>query len=285
MISTISTNSMSLSDMGRKMKDKVIRTDVNASNNKTKGYGVKILVIIFWVFIWEVLSRILDQELFLPSPGSVLLTVLELSNSIGFWSSIGNSFLRIIFGFVLGLFIGIILAILSYKSRIVNELISPLMKVIKATPVASFIILALVWISSVNLSVLIAFLMVLPVSYSNILYGLKSTDDKLLEMADVFHIGSWRRIKAIYYPTIVPFIISAISIGLGFSFKSGIAAEVIGRPVNSIGLNLYEAKLYLMIKELFAWTVVIILLSVLFEKIIMKILIYYSEVQRKDLDS
>ncbi|NLP16179.1 MAG: ABC transporter permease subunit [Clostridiales bacterium] len=230
------------------------------------------MVLCFWIIIWGVLSRIINQELFLPSPISVLTTIFEIGKNTTFWISIGNSFIRIILGFFLGLIIGAVLALISYKSKVVYELLSPLMKVIKATPVASFIILALVWISAVNLSVLIAFLMVLPVSYSNILQGLKSIDQKLLEMSRVFRINRWKRIRAIYFPTVLPFIISAISIGLGFSFKSGIAAEVIGRPVNSIGINLYESKLYLMTKELFAWTVVIILLSVLFEFIVMKVL-------------
>ena len=237
-----------------------------------KIYLIKMLVICFWLLLWELVSRHINQELFLPSPKSVLVTVFYLSKNPRFWISIANSFIRIILGFFLGLVTGTIFAILSYRSRLIYELLSPLMKVIKATPVASFIILALVWISSVNLSILIAFLMVLPVSYSNILYGLKSTDNKLIEMAKIFNLSRWKRIKAIYFPAVSPFIISAISVGLGFSFKSGIAAEVIGRPINSIGLNLYEAKLYLMIKELFAWTLVTILISVLFERIVMKLM-------------
>lgn len=258
------------------MKERYKDTDNKVDINRIKGFVIKLLVLCFWIFIWDLLCSVINQELFLPSPNSVLLTILELSRKAEFWFSIGNSFIRIIIGFFLGLVTGAGFAALSYKSRVIYELISPLMKVIKATPVASFIILALVWISSVNLSILIAFLMVLPVSFSNILYGLESTDKKLLEMARVFNISRWKRIKAIYFPTIMPFVVSAISIGLGFGFKSGIAAEVIGRPANSIGLMLYEAKLYLMIKELFAWTVVIILLSVLFEKLMMRILNYYK---------
>lgn len=263
------------------MKDKAIRAKRQIFINKFKSYGIKLLVLSFWIIVWELLSRIINQELFLPHPRSVLFAVLKLGRKYGFWASIANSFTRIIIGFTLGMIIGAVLATLSYKSRVIYELISPLMKLIKATPVASFIILALVWISSVNLSVLIAFLMVLPVSYSNILHGLKSTDKKLLEMADVFNMGRRKRIKAIYYPATVPFVVSAISIGLGFSFKSGIAAEVIGRPINSIGLNLYEAKLYFMTRELFAWTLVIILLSVLFENLVMIILKNCSSHQRK----
>jgi len=249
--------------------------------NQMKSYGIKLLVLCFWILLWEIASRIINQELFLPSPKAVLVTVVELGRNSRFWMSIVNSFIRIISGFFLGLVTGSIFAILSYKSRIIYELLSPLMKIIKATPVASFIILALVWISSVNLSILIAFLMVLPVSFSNVLHGLKSTDKKLLEMAKVFRLSRWKCIKAIYFPAILPFVMSAVSIGLGFSFKSGIAAEVIGRPANSIGLNLYEAKLYLMIKELFAWTLVIIIISVLFERMIMRILRPYNDNQRQ----
>ncbi len=266
------------------MKDKNVSTDKNTSASRIKSFAIKLLVLCFWIFVWDLLSRIINQELFLPSPKSVLLTTLDLGKRAGFWFGIANSFIRIILGFFLGLTTGAVLATLSYKSKVIYEVFSPLMKVIKATPVASFIILALVWISSVNLSILISFLMVLPVSFSNILHGLQSTDDKLLEMAKVFDIGGWKRIKAIYFPTVMPFVVSAISIGLGFSFKSGIAAEVIGRPANSIGLYLYEAKLYLMIKELFAWTVVIILLSVLFEKTMMRILRYYGNIQSKTLN-
>lgn len=263
---------------GKDIKDRVTDPD-NRANKRLKSFFIKLPVICFWILVWDILCRLIKQELFLPSPKSVLLTIFELSMKAGFWLSIANSFIRIILGFFLGLLAGAALATLSYKSRVINELILPLMKVIKATPVASFIILALVWIKAVNLSILIAFLMVLPISFSNILHGLKITDEKLLQMARVFHMSGWKRFKAIYLPTVMPFVLSAISIGLGFSFKSGIAAEVIGRPASSIGLSLYEAKLYLMIKELFAWTVVIILLSVLVEKTMMRILKAYGDIQ------
>ncbi|CUH93876.1 ABC transporter permease [Herbinix luporum] len=249
-----------------------MKTFIIFLNKVFKKYGIKLLVFCFWLLIWEIAGRIIKQELFLPSPKSVIFSIIDLSKSRDFWISIANSFIRIIYGFFLGLITGTILAILSYKSRVIYELIWPLMKIIKSTPVASFIILALVWISAKNLSVLISFLMVMPIGFSNLLHGLQSTDKKLIEMAKVFRLSRWKQIRSIYFPSILPFLISAISLGLGFSFKSGIAAEVIGRPQRSIGLNLYEAKLYLMIKELFAWTIVIITISILFEWLVMRIL-------------
>ena len=217
------------------MEEKAIRTEGNSRNNGFRAHGTKFLVLCFWLIIWEIASSLIEQELFLPSPISVLQALFELGVNSSFWLSIFNSFSRIVFGFLIGMISGAVLAVLSYKSRLMYELISPLMKVIKSTPVASFIILALVWVSPDYLAVLIAFLMVMPVSFSNLIYGLKSTDEKLLEMARVFHLSRWKCIKAIYFPAVLPFVISAVSIGLGFSFKSGIAAEVIGKPANSIG--------------------------------------------------
>ena len=143
---------------------------------------------------------------------------------------------------------------------------------LKAVPVASFVILALIWAGSRNLSVVIAFLVVLPVIYVNTLAGLQSTDRKLLEMAVVFRMPVWRKIRFIYLPALVPYLVSGCRIALGMSWKSGVAAEVIGLPNGSIGDALYRAKITLSTGELFAWTFVIILLSAWFEKLFLLLL-------------
>lgn len=231
-----------------------------------------ILAILFWIVVWQIAAMIINKEMFLASPLAVVGALCNLIRMNTFWISLSHSFIKIVSGFVLGIVIGTLLAVLSYKNRICKELMEPLMKVIKSIPVASFIILALLWISSANLSILISFLMVIPIVYTNILQGLYHVDSKLLEMAQVYQIGWYKTIKYLYIPDVMPYFISACSIGLGFCWKAGIAAEVIGLPKNSIGESLYEAKLYLMTKELFAWTIVIIIISVVFEKVVMAFL-------------
>lgn len=243
-------------------------------NKKRQGkiYAYRILAICFWLIMWEGMSIVIGSDIVLSPPGKVLRILFTLVREADFWQIIASSTLRILFGFLLALITGTVFAVLSYKSRLFSELVSPLMKVVKATPVASFIILALIWIRSKNLSVLISFLMVVPVVYMNIQQGLMNTNEKLLQFAEVFRISPLKRIKAIYFPAILPYLVSAVSIGLGFGFKSGIAAEVIGIPSKSIGEKLYEAKLYLMTGDLLAWTIVIILISVLLEKGVMKLM-------------
>ena len=132
------------------------------------------------------------------------------------------------------------------------------MLAIKTIPVASFIIFVLIWFSSQNLAVLISFLMVLPVIYTNVLDGIRATDPQLLEMAQVFQIPTARKIRYLYVPQVMPFFQSGCSVALGLCWKSGIAAEVIGMPQGSIGEKLQQAKVYLDTPDLFAWTLVII---------------------------
>lgn len=237
-----------------------------------KGDKYKILAVFFWIAVWQIASMIVNKEMLLASPFAVMGALADLTGKLMFWKSIFNSFIKITRGFLLAILFGTLFAVCSYSSYIFCEMITPLIKIIKTTPVASFIILALLWAAPENLSVLIAFLMVIPVIYTNVLQGLNNTDVKLLEMAKVFRIGWLKKARYIYIPAVMPYFVSACSVGLGFCWKSGIAAEVIGLPKNSIGENLYEAKLYLMTKELFAWTIVIICISVLFEKMVMRLL-------------
>lgn len=245
-----------------------------------KNILYKAAAICFWLIVWEIISRVVNEKLFIASPYEVVVTLFDLITKSSFWETIFNSVTRIMLGFAGGIILGIILAVLSYMSRLLYEIIAPIIKIIKATPVVSFIILALIWFTSKNLSVLISFLMVLPIIYSNVLQGIKATDSKLLEMAKVFRLRRLIKLRAIYLPAVRPYLISSISVGMGFCFKSGIAAEVIGIPTGSIGEKLYQAKLYFMTAQLFAWTVIIILISVLLEKLIMFLFSYYDRYDR-----
>jgi NitT/TauT family transport system permease protein len=158
------------------------------------------------------------------------------------------------------------------RVRLLEVFLWPFVVTVKAVPVASFIIISLIWLSSRQLSVFISFLMVFPVIYLNVLQGIRSADAQLLEMAAVFRVPWSRRLPYIYLPQIRPFLSSACSVSLGMSWKAGIAAEIIGIPDGSIGEKLYSAKIYLNTADLFAWTVVVVLISVLFEKLFLLLL-------------
>lgn len=234
-------------------------------NNIVKKIVLTITAICFWLFVWHFLSLKINSSIFLPSPEATYKALIRIGKRAGFWQTIFNTFSKIAKGFLLALIAGTFSAIISSFVKIIDVLVSPFMRLLKTVPVASFIILALLWVKSDKLSVLISFVMVTPVVYINILQSFDNVDNNLLEMADIFDVGLLRRLRFIYVPALVSGFMSACKIGLGFCFKAGIAAEIIGLPFQSIGSELYKSKLYLMTDELFAWTVVIVLMSVFFE--------------------
>lgn len=230
---------------------------------------IRLWAVLFWMVVWQLASMRLDSDILLVSPVKVVCRLGQLMLTAAFWRAVCFTLSRIASGFFLAVAAGVILAAAASRFVRVQELLMPLMLAVKSVPVASFIILALIWFSSRNLSVLISFLMVLPMIYTNVLNGIRSVDTQLLEMAQVFRIPGFRVVRYIYLPQIMPFFYSACSVALGMSWKAGVAAEVIGIPKGSVGERLQQAKVYLDTPDLFAWTLVIVAASLFFEKIVL----------------
>lgn len=237
-------------------------------DGRLRACAVRLAAVAFWLVAWELAARAIDLKIILVGPSQVLVRLAELVATGEFWASVALSFGRIALGFLAALLLGAALAALASRWRAVRELVAPVMGAVKAVPVASFVILVLLWVSSRELSIVIAFLMALPVVYTNVLEGIEQTDPALVEMAEVFGIRGWERVRLVYASQVLPYARAAISLGLGLSWKAGIAAEVIGLPDFTIGEHLYDAKVYLDTPSLFAWTVAIVALSALVEWVV-----------------
>ncbi|HIX76264.1 MAG TPA: ABC transporter permease subunit [Candidatus Fusicatenibacter merdavium] len=237
------------------------------STTRKKRNKMKVWAVAVWLVIWQLVSMWIGQEILLVSPAAVFRRLLELIPTGEFWSSVLFSVVRITGGFLLAAVAGVTAAGLAVKFRRVEEFLHPFVLTVKAIPVASFVILVLIWVPSRNLSVVISFLMVFPILYTNVLDGEKQMDQKLLEMARVFELSRPVRLRYLYLPQILPYFRTGCSVALGLCWKAGVAAEVIGIPDNSIGEQLYNAKVYLNTPDLFAWTVVIVALSSVFERL------------------
>ena len=225
-------------------------------------------VLAFWLLAWSAAAHLVGRELLLPGPVVVLRRLAELCVSAQFWRTTAVSLLRILLGAAAALAGGTVLAVLTSRYGLLRSLFSPLLTIIKSTPVASFIILALVWLGRDILPAFITLLMVLPVVWSNVSTGITETDGKLLEMAKVFRFSPIKKLQVIYIPSVSPYFASACRSALGLGWKAGIAAEVLTVPSVSIGKNLYESKLYLDTPGLFAWTLTVIVCSLIIEKIL-----------------
>lgn len=242
-------------------------TSTTRDKNTRLSPALRLGAVAVWLLLWQLASMAVGLPLLLPSPLAVLLRLGQLCTGADFWLTVASSLLRILLGFLLGVLFGTALAGLCWRFRLIDALARPLLGVLKSTPVASFIILALVWVKTTWLATVISFIMVLPLIYANVREGIDSADRQLLEMAQVFRLSRRKVFRYCYLPAILPFFLSAISSALGFAWKSGIAAEVLGRPARAIGSQIYDSKIYLETPDLFAWTLVVILLSVLLERL------------------
>lgn len=229
----------------------------------------KIFIILAWILVWYIAAMAVDNSILLVTPLQAFRELLSLLDDPRFYQAVGLSLLRIGSGFLAGFTAALILAALSSRHTLLEEVLSPVMTLLKAVPVASFVVLLLIWWGSSFLAVAICFVVVLPNIYINTLEGLKNTDRQLLEMARVFRLPVKNKFFYIYRPSILPFLYSSMKISLGMCWKSGVAAEVIGTPDYSIGEGLYLSKIYLNTAGVLAWTAVIILLSILFEKLVL----------------
>ena len=247
-------------------------TSTTTDKKKITKYLRLLAAAVFWVAIWEIAALKVGQELILPAPTAVFRVFAELCSEASFWMAAGLSLLRILTGFFAGVLLGTILAPLTSWSRMADTLISPIIRIVRATPVASFIILALLWIGKSNVPGFASMLMVTPVIWGNTCAGIKSTDRELLEMAEVYGFGPSKKLRLIYIPSIFPHWNAACVTALGLSWKAGIAAEVLCLPKSAVGTQLYYSKIYLETPSLFAWTAVVILLSFVLEKVFEKLM-------------
>lgn len=234
-----------------------------------KAFFKNLIVLIFWLAVWHMLALIVDKPLLLPAPLTVLIHLFKLALSLSFWRIIAMSLGRILLGVVCAVVLGIVLAIATSHSSLLRSLFTPLITVIKSTPVASFIILLILWVGRDILPSVIVVLMALPVVWSNVSTGITETDFRLLQMAKVFRFSAWKKLRRIYVPSVMPHFLAACRSTLGLAWKAGVAAEVLTVPAVSIGKMLYESKLYWETLDLFAWTLAVIICSLIIEKVLM----------------
>ncbi len=240
---------------------------ISIISHKLGEKGKKALIVLFWLAVWQGASWLTANSLVLVGPLEMAAALGRLAVTGGFWQTLGVTFLKILAGFFTGFLAGFLLGSLSFACPAAEELAAPPLAVLRAVPMASFVILLLIWAGSRYLSVMISAIVVLPVVYTQILSGLKNTDPKLRETAKVFRMGTAAKIRYLYLPSLIPWILTAGQASIGMAWKSGIAAEIIGTPDWSVGGALYLAKIYLSTDELFAWTFAAVCLSALSERL------------------
>lgn len=216
-----------------------------------------------WLAVWYLADRWIGNDILFAGPAETAAALLRLGRTSEFWNSIGSSLVRILGGCLAGGILGILTAALASGIRWLDLFLEPFVSVLKAVPVVSFIILVLIWAGNRWVSFVVCAVIVYPILYFNTRSGIASADAGMREMAEVYRMTLPARLRLIYWPACRTHLLSAVSVAAGMGLKGGVSAEVIGQPLHTIGNSLYRAKIVLATDEVFAWSAVTILLSVL----------------------
>ena len=245
-----------------------ISSRITAPNHqsKLKSLLTRFGVFLFWITVWQIAAMTVDLELILPTPLTCLKTFAALLPTQKLWVAVGGTLGRIFIGYTIGCLFGILLGVVSYFIPVAGEFIKPLITVVKSTPVSSFILLAILWLSPNSVPPLISALMVTPIVYGNVLTGLGEHSRSLREVAFVYSLSPFECGIKLFLPAVLPYVSAACLTALGLAWKAGVAAEVLVVTKDSVGMWLYYSKLYFETAELFVWTVVVIILSFALEK-------------------
>ncbi len=235
------------------------------SKKKIYRVAVFILSISLWLLIWELSANSIGNEFILPQIGSTASALCALVSQYEFWYTVMLSITRILLGFILGTLLGVLLSVLGELVYPIGVFISIGMTIIKSTPVASIIMVLWVMLSDMDIPIIIALLMVMPIIYQNLIDGFKSIDKNLVEVSEIFQFSVWKKIKLLYFPALYKYFIPSLLTAIGLAWKSGIATEIITYTKNSIGKNIFDAKNIFEFPTVFAWTIVIVFISLVFE--------------------
>lgn len=224
--------------------------------------------IIFMLVLWKGLSLYFDSDFILPSPENTLLTTLQLFTDKGFLSAVGLTMVRGIIGFALSFILGLGFGVLAGISSDFNAFLKPILITIRSTPVVAVILLALIWLNPNSVPVFIGFLTMFPFICTNVIDGIRSIDKNVIEMAHFYKIDKIRMVREVYIPAIMPFIISGSSSAMGIGWRAIIIGEVLSQPQYGIGTSMQMAQTFLKVDTVIAWTIIAVLISYIFERII-----------------
>ena len=249
-----------------------MRAFARQMTGRMKAVAAAGAVAAFWLAVWMLVAALVAQPLILPGPGAVALALLRLVCDGGTWAILAGSGARILGGLALAAVCGGVLAGVSVRSRTFSRLVAPALSFVKATPVACVVVLLLIWLGSARVSIAAVLLMALPGVYFSLVEGLAQVDKPLEQMFRLHGVRGWRLFFAHTWREVLPFVLSCARAVIGMSWKAGVAAELIGMAVGTVGERIYQAKLLIETADLLAWTVLVVVASWACERVLVWLL-------------
>ena len=229
-----------------------------------------IISIVLFAMVWQVMSYLAPSlgipAFAIPGLGRIAqslakITPLDVAVTLG----------RVLLSLVVSFVIGLLVAVLMYLSESIEKYLRPMVRILMAVPVVSWILFAVLWFPGVEFR--IGFVLVVvcgPVFLVDTLDAMRSVPRELRQMMRSFRPTTLQFFVMMMLPAIVPTIFTSWKVNISLAIRVVTIAELVG-AVTGIGHQLSVAQELFSVADVFAWTIVLVALLFLLEAIVARV--------------
>lgn len=222
---------------------------------------------LFLIGLWYLGAYFVQNDILIPFPHDVLMNVVRILGDLSQYQAIIYTIWRVTVGFLISFVLALLCSIFAYEYESINRLFTPILLITKTIPNVSYIILCLIWFGSEGAVSVVSFMILFPVFYSSFFQTLENESQSLKDVDAIYNTSLWDKIIHRILPSLYLTMLSTGKTAYSLGFKVGVMAEILGQVRLGIGKQLYYAKINLDTTNLLAWTIIIIIISIIFELI------------------
>jgi len=222
---------------------------------------------VFFILLWQLIAVIINNDIYIPRIQQVIEAIKIIFNEQNFLKVILSSFYRTMFSYLLALIFSMILGVLGKVYPFFQYLMQPINSFGKTIPTMVLVVLSLVWFDKDKTPFVVGFAITFPILYEGIRNGLMQIDKKITDMTKIYEVSLKDKIKKIYFPVMKFYFMSIFVSTFSLTFKTVIAGEVHGQPKFGIGSQIQLEKVNFNVSGIFAWIVIIVIISLVLEMI------------------
>ena len=227
----------------------------------------RFITILILIILWQSMALLVDREILIPLPSHVFTQMFNDLSDPSFYYTVFTTLFRVIKGLALAVSIALIMGVTGGLYPKVADYFSVINDIIKSIPNISYIIIILIWLGSESSVIIVSFFILFPTFYANVLLAMNSLSKDLQDVMKVYPESSYHKLIKVYLPQIYPYLLSALRVGFGLGFKVSVMAEILTQVQIGVGKQLSFDRNMLDMTGIFAWTIWIIIISLLVENI------------------
>jgi len=206
----------------------------------------------------------------LPGPHRVYDAFILIAGNGDLWSNLAVTLERVVIGFVLATLTAVPLGIVLGANRALGEFFEPVLPVLNTVSSAIWAIFAIIWFGISNATtIFVVFMTAMPLIITNVWQGTRSVNADFIELAHTLRMPAWKVMTKIYLPTIMPHFFSGARLAFGFGWRVSLVAETLGAS-SGVGYRLRQAADLIQTDQVFAWTIIMIIMMATLEMGVLK---------------